>query len=231
MVLLSEPGETRAFICRFVFFASLHGYATVVDWFLALRFQHPAIKLSKSNFFSTFSFQLSKLMTVNALLRMADKAMHVQAISIDRGQWSHSRANGGVDLVSVDTCAVPREPTTLTCLAADLSRLPCQQDPRSTNAFSGLWAHAGGQTQRDFSERQLATIDQLAALFAIGRFCSGLADPHTPQIDRLFHGQQFGSARDCGWSAAASLSRMPQVRRGNSPVCRAHTHLGCSSCP
>ena len=25
-----------ALICRFVFFASLHGYATVVDWFLAL---------------------------------------------------------------------------------------------------------------------------------------------------------------------------------------------------
>ena len=83
---------------------------------------------------------------------MVDSATHGRPISIGRGQWSHSRVISGSDPVSVDTCAVPREPTTLTCLAADLSRLPCEQDPRSTNAFNGLWAHAGGQTQREFSK-------------------------------------------------------------------------------
>ena len=111
---------------------------------------------------------------------MVDSATHGRPIRIGRGQWWHSRVISGSGPVSVDTCTAPREPTTLACLPADLPCLPCEQDPRSTNAFSGLWAHAGGQTQREFSKRQLATIDQLAALFAIGRFCSGLAGPHTP---------------------------------------------------
>ena len=66
-------------------------------------------KLSKSNFFSVFSFQLSKLMSQNSLLRMADVAMHEQAIGIDDDWRANSRDSSGADPVFVDTCAAPRE--------------------------------------------------------------------------------------------------------------------------
>lgn len=92
-------------------------------------------------------------MTVNALLRMADTAMHGQAISIGSGQWSHSRENSGVNPVSVDTCAVPRETHPPACLPADLARLTCQQVTRSSSASGGLQGQAGCRTQRDFSNQ------------------------------------------------------------------------------
>ena len=111
----------------------LYGDASVAKLSRATN-QDTGIKSSKSNFFSVFSFQLSKLMTVNALLRMADTAMHGQAISIGSGQWSHSRENSGANPVSVDTCAVPRETHPPACLPADLARLTCQQVTRSSNA-------------------------------------------------------------------------------------------------
>ena len=92
-------------------------------------------------------------MSQNSLLRMADVAMHEQAIGIGDDWRAISRDPSGADPVSVDTCAVPRETHPPACLPADLARLTCQQVTRSSNAFNGLQGHAGSHTQRDLSGR------------------------------------------------------------------------------
>ena len=47
-----------------------------------LSLQRTGIKSSKSNFFSVFSFQLSKVMSRDRAVAMADAAMNEQAIGI-----------------------------------------------------------------------------------------------------------------------------------------------------
>ena len=58
---------------------------------------------------------------------MADTVMHGQAIGIGGDLWPDFRAIGGADLVSVDTCAAPREPHPPACPLADLGCLTCEQ--------------------------------------------------------------------------------------------------------
>ena len=55
------------------------------------------------------SFWLSKLMSREFAVAMADVAMHEQAIDIGGGLSSHSRVFASADLASVDAYAVPRE--------------------------------------------------------------------------------------------------------------------------
>ena len=94
------------------------------------------------------SFQLSKLMSQNSLLRMADVAMHEQAIGIDDDGRAISRDPSGADPVSVDTSAVRRDSHPPASSPADLARLTCEQDLRSFNASRGCLAsltHYSGQ--------------------------------------------------------------------------------------
>ena len=127
--------------------------------------QRTGIKSSKSNFFPVFSFQLSKVMTVNSQLRMADSALRGQAFGISGDLWLSFQAIGGSDPVSVDTCAVAREPHPPACPPADLGCLTCEQDPRSSNAFREQQVQAGGQTMPEVSEDHLKASAQNAASF------------------------------------------------------------------
>ena len=65
---------------------------------------------------------------------MADEAMHGHAIGIGGNPWSHSRGSSTADPVSVDTCAAPREAHPPASPPADLARLTCEQEPRSSDA-------------------------------------------------------------------------------------------------
>ena len=58
----------------------------------------------------------------------ADMVMHEQAIGIDDDGRAISRDPSGADPVSVDTCAVLRDPHPPASSPADLARLMCQQD-------------------------------------------------------------------------------------------------------
>ena len=94
-------------------------------------------------------------MTVNSQLRMVDSAMRGQAIGIGGDLRPRSWAIGGVDPVSVDTCAVPREAHPPACPPANLARLTPQQDPQSSNADTEKQGQEGGQVQGETGANKL----------------------------------------------------------------------------
>ena len=98
---------------------------------------------------------------------MADVAMHEQAIGIDDDGRAISRDPSGADPVSVDTCAVLRDPHPPASSPADLARLTCEQDLRSFNASRGCLAsltHYSGQ--RDVGTGVIHHHRAAEALFA-----------------------------------------------------------------
>ena len=104
-------------------------------------------------------------------MRMADVAMHEQAIGIDDDGRAIPRDPSGADPVSVDTCAVLRDPHPPASSPADLARLTCEQDLRSFNASRGwLGAPTHYSGQRDVGTGVIHDHGTARALFAgLGR--------------------------------------------------------------
>ena len=97
----------------------------------------------------------------------ADMVMHEQAIGIDDDGRAISRDPSGADPVSVDTCAVLRDPHPPASSPADLARLTCEQDLRSFNASRGwLGAPTHYSGQRDVGTGMIHHFDTSMCLFA-----------------------------------------------------------------